>query len=153
MKKQLKSFGYAARGILDAFRTEAHLRFHVAAAVFVLVFAAICGFSAERVAILSVLIGTVLALELVNTSIEHACNAVTREYSARIKLAKDLAAGAVLVMAIAAIAVAALFFCNAEAICRIYGFFADCPVAWLPMGALAAASALFVALGGGKKKE
>ena len=146
MKKQLKSFGFAVRGILGALKTEAHLRFHIVAAVFVLIFAGICGFSAERFAILAVLIGTVIALELVNTSIEHACNAVTREYSAQIKLAKDLAAGAVLVVAIAAVAVAALFFLNADSLCAVVRFFGAYPFAAAPIGALAVLSALFVAL-------
>ncbi len=112
MKKQLRSFGHAFAGIGNALRTEAHLRFHLAAALLVLTAAAICGFSPERLAVLWVLSGLVIALELVNTAIEHACDAVTRDCNAHIKLAKDMAAGAVLAASIAAVAVAALFFLN-----------------------------------------
>ena len=108
MKKQLRSFGHAFAGIGNALRTEAHLRFHLAAALLVLTAAAICGFSPERLAVLWVLCGLVIALELVNTAIEHACDAVTRDCNAHIKLAKDMAAGAVLAASIAAVAVAAL---------------------------------------------
>ncbi len=152
MKKQLLSFWYAIYGILGALKTEAHLRFHIVAAVFALVFAGICGFSVERFAILTVLIGAVIALELVNTSIEHACNSVTREYNAQIKLAKDLAAAAVLVMAAAAIAVAALFFINAESWNNMRSFFAAYPFSAVVLAILALLSAAFIAFYGKKKK-
>ena len=152
MKKQLLSFWYAIYGILGALKTEAHLRFHIFAAVFALVFAGICGFSVERFAILTVLIGAVIALELVNTSIEHACNSVTREYNAQIKLAKDLAAAAVLVMAAAAIAVAALFFINAESWNNMRSFFAAYPLSAVVLAILALLSAAFIAFYGKKKK-
>ncbi len=148
MKKQLLSFRHAAAGICGAFRTEAHLRFHAVAALFVLIFAGICGFSAERLAILWVLIGTVIAAEIINTSIEHTCNAVTREYSAQIKLAKDLAAGAVLVLAVAAAAVGVLFFLNADSLAAAVRFFTENPFAAVPLGLLAVLCALFVILGG-----
>ena len=152
MKKQLLSFWYAIYGILGALKTEAHLRFHIVAAVFALVFAGICGFSVERFAILTVLIGAVIALELVNTSIEHACNSVTREYNAQIKLAKDLAAAAVLVMAAAAMAVAALFFINAESWNNMRSFFAAYPLSAVVLAILALLSAAFIAFYGKKKK-
>ena len=152
MKKQLLSFWYAIYGILGALKTEAHLRFHIVAAVFALVFAGICGFSVERFAILTVLIGAVIALELVNTSIEHACNSVTREYNAQIKLAKDLAAAAVLVMAAAAIAVAALFFINAESWNNMRSFFVVYPLSAVVLAILALLSAAFIAFYGKKKK-
>ena len=152
MKKQLLSFWYAIYGILGALKTEAHLRFHIVAAVFALVFAGICGFSVERFAILTVLIGAVIALELVNTSIEHACNSVTRKYNAQIKLAKDLAAAAVLVMAAAAVAVAALFFANAESWNNMRAFFAAYPLSAVVLAILALLSAAFIAFYGKKKK-
>ncbi len=152
MKKQLLSFWYAIYGILGALKTEAHLRFHIVAAVFALVFAGICKFSAERFAILTVLIGAVIALELVNTSIEHACNSVTREYNAQIKLAKDLAAAAVLVMAVAALEVAAMFFINARSWNNMRGFFAAYPLSAVGLGVLALLSAAFIAFYGKKKK-
>ncbi len=153
MKKQLRSFGHALVGIGNALRTEAHLRFHLAAALLVLTAAAICGFSPERLAVLWVLSGLVIALELVNTAIEHACDAVTRDCNAHIKLAKDMAAGAVLAASIAAVAVAALFFLNGEAWNAAVQFFCRYPFAAIPLGALALLCLLFVLFGGGKKKK
>ena len=152
MKKQLRSFGHAFAGIGSALRTEAHLRFHIAAAVLVLTAAAVCGFSPERLAVLWVLSGLVIALELANTALEHACNAVTRDYDHRIKLAKDMAAGAVLTAAVAAVAVAALFFLNGETWNAAALFFSRYPFAAIPLGALAVLCLLFVLFGGGKKK-
>ena len=151
MKKQILSFWHAICGIGGAFRTEAHLRFHAVAALFVLIFAAIAGFTAERFAVLLVLIGLVIALELVNTAIEHTCNAVTRDYRPHIKLAKDLAAGAVLVAAVAAAAVACLFFLNSETLGAVFRFFSAYPLTLIPLAVLAAASALFVRFGGKPK--
>ena len=129
MKKQLRSFGHAFAGIGNALRTEAHLRFHLAAALLVLTAAAICGFSPERLAVLWVLSGLVIALELVNTAI-----------------------GAVLAASIAAVAVAALFFLNGEAWNAAVQFFCRYPFAAIPLGALALLCLLFVLFGGGKKK-
>ncbi len=146
MKKQLRSFGHAFAGIGNALRTEAHLRFHLAAALLVLTAAAICGFSPERLAVLWVLSGLVIALELVNT-------AITRDCNAHIKLAKDMAAGAVLAASIAAVAVAALFFLNGEAWNAAVQFFCRYPFAAIPLGALALLCLLFVLFGGGKKKK
>ena len=98
------------------------------------------------------LIGAVIALELVNTSIEHVCNSVTREYNAQIKLAKDLAAAAVLVMAVAALEVAAMFFINARSWNNMRGFFAAYPLSAVGLGVLALLSAAFIAFYGKKKK-
>ncbi len=93
------------------------------------------------------------SLELVNTAIEHACDAVTRDCNAHIKLAKDMAAGAVLAASIAAVAVAALFFLNGEAWNAAVQFFCRYPFAAIPLGALALLCLLFVLFGGGKKKK
>ena len=152
MKKQLKSFWHAFCGVLYAFKTEAHLRFHIVAATFVLIFAAICAFSAERFAVLLAFIGMIIALECVNTAIEYTCDAFTKDYHPLIKLAKDLAAAAVLVAAIAAAAVAAIFFLNADSLGKIAAFFTAYPLSLIPLGVLAAAAALFVLFGGKKSK-
>jgi diacylglycerol kinase len=153
VKKQIKSFFYAFRGVGTAIKTEPHLRFHLVAAVFVLIFAVIGGFSADRMAVLLTLIGAVIALEIVNTALERACDAVTDKPNELVKAAKDCAAGAVLVMAIAAAAVAVLFFLNAETIGRVFGFFAAYPLALIPLAALAVASVLFIALGGKRRSN
>ena len=60
--------------------------------------------------IVIITIGLVLALELVNTSIENVVNMITKEYSPEAKVAKDIAAASVLIAAFIAIIVGAIIF-------------------------------------------
>ena len=124
MKKQLKSFGFAIRGFVGAVCDEGHLRFHLVAAVYVLVFSLFYHFSAAQTAVLVILIALVIAAELFNTAIEKACDAITKEQNEHIKRAKDISAGAVLVMSVAAVIVAVIFFWDIEVIKSIFAFFA-----------------------------
>ena len=125
MKKQLKSFGCAIKGFFGAVCSEGHLRFHLVAAVYVLVFSSFYNFSAAQWAVLIILIALVIAAELVNTAIEDTCDAVTTEQNEHIRRAKDMAAGAVLVLSIAAAAIAVIFFWNLEVIKNIFAYFSQ----------------------------
>ena len=58
----------------------------------------------------TIVIGAVLAVEAVNSSIEALADLVSPEYNEAIKRTKDLAAGAVLLMAIAAAIVGFVIF-------------------------------------------
>lgn len=110
MKKFLKSFKYAAHGVAEAFR-QRNFRVHICAMVFVIFFAAkFYGFTIERWAILLLTCAGTLALETVNTGLERLADKVTEEHSHRIRIAKDCAAGAVLIWAIFAVAVGVLLF-------------------------------------------
>ncbi len=125
MKKQLKSFGCAIKGFFGAVCSEGHLRFHLVAAVYVLVFSSFYNFTAAQWAVLIILIALVIAAELVNTAIENTCDAVTTEQNEHIRRAKDMAAGAVLVLSIAAAAIAVIFFWNLEVIKNIFAYFSQ----------------------------
>ena len=125
MKKQLKSFGAAFAGIYRAIRSEAHLRFHIVAAFYVVYIGQFYGFSAVQWAVLAVLIGAVIAAELFNTAVESLCDRVTEDYDPRVKAAKDCSAAAVLVLSIAAVAVAFLFFFDLDRIYAVLMFFAS----------------------------
>ena len=146
MKKQLKSFGCAIKGFFGAVCSEGHLRFHLVAAVYVLVFSSFYNFSAAQWAVLIILIALVIAAELVNTAIENTCDAVTTEQNEHIRRAKDMAAGAVLVLSIAAAAIAVIFFWDLEVIKNIFAFFSQN----IPMQILliisAVVSVLFIAI-------
>ncbi len=123
MKKFLKSFIYAGRGIGYAFM-ERNFRFHVCAAVFVIFFA-VCfyDFSAVEWAVLFLTIGTVPALEAVNTSIERLADKVSSEKDDNIRRCKDSAAAAVLIAAIASVAVGIALFGDAERLGVIFEFY------------------------------
>ena len=152
MKKQLKSFGFAIRGFVGAVCDEGHLRFHLVAAVYVLVFSLFYHFSAVQTAVLVVLIALVIAAELFNTAIEKACDAITKEQNEHIKRAKDISAGAVLVLSVAAVIVAVIFFWDIEVIKSIFAYFAANIHMLIILIISAVLSTLFVIFGSGRKK-
>ena len=152
MKKQLKSFGYAIRGFVGAVCDEGHLRFHLVAAVYVLVFSLFYHFSALQTAVLVILIASVIAAELFNTAIEKACDAITKEQNEHIKRAKDISAGAVLVLSAAAVIVAVIFFWDIEVIKSIFAYFAANIHMLIILIISAVLSTLFVIFGFGRKK-
>lgn len=152
MKKQLKSFGFAIRGFVGAVCDEGHLRFHLVAALYVLVFSLFYHFSAVQTAVLVILIALVIAAELFNTAIEKACDAITKEQNEHIKRAKDISAGAVLVMSVAAVIVAVIFFWDIEVIKSIFAYFAANIHMLIILIISAVLSTLFVIFGFGRKK-
>lgn len=129
MRKQLKSFGAAFAGIWHAVRSEGHLRFHIVAACYVIAFSFFYDLSKAQWAVLLLLIGSILAAEFFNTAIENACDVVTKDYNRHIKIAKDCAAAAVLILSIAAVVVAFIFYFDIARIQYIIMFFASRP--WL----------------------
>ncbi|WP_172369284.1 diacylglycerol kinase family protein [Sporosarcina jiandibaonis] len=110
MQKFIKSFGYAFEGILHAVKTERNFKFHVAAAVIVISSGLLTGLAYTEWYVILVLIGGVLALELLNSAIERVVNLVTMERLLLAKQAKDLAAGAVLIFAICSAVIGLLIF-------------------------------------------
>lgn len=123
--KFIKSFYYAGHGIVTALG-QRNFRFHICAAAFVIFFAArFYSFTAERWAILLMTCAAVLSLETVNTGIEKLADKVTEENSHRIKLAKDCAAGAVLIAAIGAIVVGVALFWNKDVFSLILFYFTE----------------------------
>lgn len=123
--KFLKSFYYAGRGIVAAL-AQRNFRFHTVTAAFVIFFAArFYSFSAERWAILLLTCGSVMSLELVNTAIERLSDKVTEEESHRIRLAKDCAAGAVLISSIIAVGVGVALFWDTDRFRLIGMYFSE----------------------------
>ena len=129
MKKQLKSFKAAFVGILSAIKSEGHLRFHLVAAFYVIVFSFFYNLSKAQWAVVLLLIGAIIAAEFFNTAIENVCDLVTKEYNERIKIAKDVSAAAVLVLSIVAVAAAFIFYFDLQRIQFIAMFFLARP--WL----------------------
>ena len=115
MKKDKKnplgaSFGYAFEGILTGIRKERNMRIHTAAMILVVFFGTVLGLSATEWCICLVLFGLVMALELVNTAVEAVVDLVTEERKPLAKIAKDTAAGAVLIAAIMAAVIGCIIF-------------------------------------------
>jgi diacylglycerol kinase (ATP) len=100
-----RSFGFAYAGIRYLVRTQPNVWVHLTVALLVLALAAVLGVRGVELAALVLAIGLVLAAEAANTSIEVVVDLVSPRYDPRAGLAKDLAAGAVLLATLAAIVV------------------------------------------------
>ncbi len=151
MKKQLRSFGFAFEGLFTAIRTECHLRFHLVAGFYVFLFAFLGEFSLTQWAVLCLTVGAVITAELVNTAIEELCDLYTTQKKPEIKRIKDISAGAVLTVAIAAAIVAVLLFILTGSLQTAVNKLTANPVWFIPLGISAVLSILFVAFGGKKK--
>jgi diacylglycerol kinase (ATP) len=104
-KNHLDSFRYAIEGIVHVFRTQRHMRFHFLTLVLALLLGTLYGLGSVRLAILFVVVSGVLVAEMFNTAVESVVDLVTQTYHPLAKLAKDIAAGAVLISAITAVVV------------------------------------------------
>ncbi len=106
----IKSFGYAIEGIKTAFKKEPNLQIHLIIGGLVLALAGILRFSIFEWIVLLFTVTLVIVLELINTSIESIVNLVSPEIKPQAKVAKDVAAAAVLVTAIMSIIIGVLLF-------------------------------------------
>lgn len=104
------SFNYAAEGIIHVLRTQRNMRIHFAVAFIVLVAALIVNVTKLELIALLISITFVLIAEMLNTGIEHAIDIATTSFDPMAKLAKDIAAGAVLIASVNALAVGYLVF-------------------------------------------
>jgi diacylglycerol kinase (ATP) len=106
----VESFNYAVEGIIHVLRTHRNLRIHFAAALAVLVLALVLGVDRIQLVGLFLAITFVLVAEMINSAIEAAIDVATSSFDPLAKLAKDIAAGAVLIASINALAVGYLVF-------------------------------------------
>lgn len=106
----LHSFNWAFDGIVHVLRHERNMWIHFAIAGAVLVASLFFALTRLEVVALLVAISFVLIAEMINTSVEHIVDMITQAENPHAKIAKDVAAGAVLIAAINAIAVAYLIF-------------------------------------------
>ena len=106
----LDSFNYALEGIIHVLRTQRNLRIHFAVAVAVLALALALDITKIELIALLLSITFVLLAEMINSAIEGTIDAVTTSFDPNAKLAKDIAAGAVLIASITAVAVGYLVF-------------------------------------------
>lgn len=104
----LWSFNHAIEGVVYAIRTQRNMRIHVGAAVVAIIVALLLGVDREGFLAIVFAIGIVFIAELLNTAIEAAVDVATDQYSPEAKVAKDVAAGAVLVASTVAIVIAYL---------------------------------------------
>jgi diacylglycerol kinase len=99
---RIKSFGYAAAGLVFLLKSEPHARIHLLATTLVIIAAFALDVTRQDWLWLTLAITLVWAFEAINTAIEHLCDVIAPEQSESVKRAKDVAAGAVLIAATAA---------------------------------------------------
>lgn len=109
-QKEIKSFGYAFLGIIQLFKTERHAKFHAFAAVCVMLAGLFFKISKIEWFVVVFAIGIVIASEAFNTAIEKLSDEVCSSQNERIGLVKNVAAGAVLICAIAAAVIGLMVF-------------------------------------------
>lgn len=110
LRRHTISFKHAVSGIRHAFNSQPNFRIHCLLAVAAITVGFWLDISFVEWAILSLTIIWVLLTEMVNTAIESMVDLITTEYRQEAKVAKDVAAGAVLMGAIGAVAIAFLIF-------------------------------------------
>lgn len=113
-KSPIDSFGHALNGVLLSFRTQRHLRIHFVLAVLVLVAGFLWNLSRAELLILTFAITLVIMAELFNTAVETVVDLITTDYHPLAKVAKDVAAGAVLVTAVNAALCGVLLFLDVD---------------------------------------
>jgi diacylglycerol kinase (ATP) len=106
----VESFNYAVEGIIHVLRTHRNMRLHFAAAILVLVLALVLGVDRVELVGLMLSVAFVLVAEMINSAIEAAIDVATSSFDPLAKLAKDIAAGAVLIASINAVVVGYLVF-------------------------------------------
>ena len=106
----LESFNFAFEGIIHVLRTQRNMRIHFLIAVVVLVAAVWVGVSKLELIALLLAIAFVFITEMINSAIEQAIDVATTSFDPLAKLAKDVAAGAVLIATVNAVAIGYLVF-------------------------------------------
>lgn len=125
IQKLSKSITYAMHGILQCLHTERNLRIHTTAAVYVTALALMARLDKIQLAILFLCYACMMCAEMLNTAVEYLLERDGGGFDSFVRDAKDIAAGAVFVVALFCIVIGALFFLNAAAIGNIIAFVTD----------------------------
>ena len=143
---------FAGRGVWFCIRHERNFRVHMAVAAYVLLLAPYFSLSRGEWAALLAVVALVLAAEAVHTAVEQVVNLASPRRRTRARVAKDVAAGAVLLCAAGALAAGLFLFLRPEAFAAMQADFLRCP--WKP--ALLAASlplAVWFVICGGRTRR
>lgn len=113
MKKRrsiISSFNYAVSGIISAIKTEKNMKIHYFIALAAITLSLFFDFTRTEFLLLLFAISLVFIAEMFNTALERVVDLVTSDYHPLARLAKDIAAGAVLIGALNSLVVGYLLF-------------------------------------------
>lgn len=108
--KFIAGFGYAFQGLRYTIHTQRHARIHIVMAALAIMMGIVLHISALEFAIIFVVITGVFTTEMLNTVAELCVDLASPEYHPLAKIAKDVAAGAVLANAILSIIIGLFIF-------------------------------------------
>ena len=131
MKGLIKSFGYAFSGIFEALRYERNMRIHFVCMIYMYSFLFVYDFfeiTRTQLAVIFLANMAVVAAELINTAVERTVDLASEEYTKNGKIAKDTAAGAVLVCAIFAVTTGIAILGQPEAFSQMLLYYREKPV-------------------------
>lgn len=108
--KIINSFKYAINGLCSSFKTERNMKIHVIVMILVIILGILFKINRQEWITCIICFSLVIGGELFNTAIETVVDIIMPEKNDKAKLAKDISAGAVLVLAIGAAIVGLLIF-------------------------------------------
>lgn len=109
-KKIINSFKYAIEGLVSSFKTERNMKIHIMAMIIVIALGIFTKLNKIEWCIITIAIVMVISAELFNTAIETVVDMVSPQKNPQAKLVKDIAAAAVLVLAIGAAVIGIIIF-------------------------------------------
>lgn len=109
-KQRLRSFKFAFQGIYTLLRETPNARIHFVMAIFAVLLGFLLNISQTEWIVVIMVIGIVLALEAINSSIETFADFISPSKNDAIKKVKDLSAAAVLIAAIIALIIGSIIF-------------------------------------------
>ena len=109
-KKIINSFKYAIQGVLASFKTERNMKIHICIMILVIIAGILFKINKYEWIICVICFAIVISGELFNTAIETVVDMVMPYKNEKAKLAKDVSAGAVLVLAMGAAIVGLIIF-------------------------------------------
>lgn len=110
LRETFKSFNAAIVGFILVMRTQRNMRYHILAALFIIILSIIMNVSKAELMVLSLTITLVIVMEMINTAAENIINIVKTRYHPLAKVVKDISAAAVLAAAINALIVGYIIF-------------------------------------------
>lgn len=143
----LKNLKFALKGIIYAIKNERNMRIHTVAAAYILVFSLFFDMTIIKYTILLIIIGIVMMAEMFNSAIENLIDLCSKDYNATAKIAKDVSAGAVLIISIASAVIGVMFFHDFSAYIKMWAFFCVHPILIFLLGICTIISYKYIFLG------
>lgn len=150
MKTLIQGFTYARRGIWYCLRHERHFRIHLTVAAYVLAFAPSFSLSRAEWAALILTIALVIAAEAFNSTVEYTINLISPSRHPLAAIAKDAAAGGVLICAAASVAVGVALFGDATKLAALWRSLTAAPWTLVLLGLSLLLSLWFIFCAGAK---